>query len=61
MGKDDKALEETASEKERFADQQAGARAARDQEAADEGRLDSEELTDAPPPRPGNKAEDKKG
>ena len=54
----DEALEETASEKERFADQQFGAKAARDQEAADKGTLDSEKVAETPPPRAGNKEED---
>jgi hypothetical protein len=51
------AYEEGASEKERTADQQFGAQAARDQEAADKGEMDSEKIAETPP-RAGNKEDD---
>ena len=49
----DRPGQEAASEKERFADQQFGASAARDQERADR----DETPTGKPKPRAGNKAE----
>ena len=52
----DKALEETAPEKERFADQQFGATAARDQEKADR-ELAEEPREGTDKPRAGNKAD----
>lgn len=51
-------LTESAPKKERMADQQFGAQAARDQEAADKGgeKMDNEKIAEHP--RAGNKEED---
>lgn len=61
MGDNDRKLEETAPESERFADQQFGATAARDQERLEAGEDaqygDPSTDTDADTPRAGNKAE----
>ncbi|HEX7166102.1 MAG TPA: hypothetical protein VF230_03880 [Acidimicrobiales bacterium] len=53
---EDRKLQDTSSDQERWNDQQFGAAAARDQERAEEGTLDNERTAERP--RAGNKEED---